>query len=113
MVYGPLCLPRTWSTLCALRIISSITYGCQIPIHIKLLILQSEQHSFPPLLSTTSRSMAPNIMSSAPRKVSVAEVRAAAPVMPKVDWKKSPNMRKLYFYAAILCVASATTGYDG
>ncbi|KAK3722147.1 hypothetical protein LTR37_002580 [Vermiconidia calcicola] len=57
--------------------------------------------------------MAPNIMKSAPRKESVAEVRAAAPVMPKVDWKKSPNMRKLYFYAAILCVASATTGYDG
>lgn len=26
---------------------------------------------------------------------------------------ESPNMRKLYFYCAIVCVASATTGYDG
>jgi hypothetical protein len=43
----------------------------------------------------------------------VAEAQAAAPELQKVDWKKSPNMRKLYFYAGVLCIASATTGYDG
>nr|OQO15976.1 hypothetical protein B0A51_17761 [Rachicladosporium sp. CCFEE 5018]OQO29356.1 hypothetical protein B0A51_03138 [Rachicladosporium sp. CCFEE 5018] len=43
----------------------------------------------------------------------VAEVQAMAPELERVDWKKSPSLRKLYFYAAVLCVASATTGYDG
>ncbi|KAK4945933.1 hypothetical protein LTR10_015026 [Elasticomyces elasticus] len=43
----------------------------------------------------------------------VAEVQAAAPDIPRVQWTKSPNMRKLYFYCIILCVCSATTGYDG
>jgi len=47
------------------------------------------------------------------RKDRVAEVRAAAPHLQHVSWTKSPNMRKLYFYCGILCVASATTGYDG
>lgn len=55
--------------------------------------------------------MAPNI--AAPKTEVIAEVQAAAPDLGKVDWKKSPNMRKLYFYAAVLCIASATTGYDG
>jgi len=55
--------------------------------------------------------MAPNM--SAPKTGVVAEVQAAAPTFGRVDWKKSPNMRKLYMYAAVLCVASATTGYDG
>lgn len=41
------------------------------------------------------------------------EVQAESPELPRVDWKKSPGLRKLYFYAAVLCVASATTGYDG
>jgi hypothetical protein len=48
-----------------------------------------------------------------PKSEQTAEVQAAAPEIPKVDWKKSPNMRKLYFYCVILCVASATTGFDG
>ncbi|KAF1954857.1 general substrate transporter [Byssothecium circinans] len=39
--------------------------------------------------------------------------RDDAPEFEKVNWKKDPNMRKLYFWASILCVASATTGYDG
>lgn len=47
------------------------------------------------------------------KKARADEVRAAGPEIPKVQWTKSPNMRKLYFYCAILCVASATTGYDG
>lgn len=41
------------------------------------------------------------------------EVLAEAPDFFRVEWKQSPGLRKLYFYAAILCVASATTGYDG
>jgi len=47
------------------------------------------------------------------RKDRVAEVQALAPHLQKVKWSSSPNMRKLYFYCGILCVASATTGYDG
>jgi len=41
------------------------------------------------------------------------EAQEAAPEIPKVSWSASPNMRKLYFYCIILCVCSATTGYDG
>ena len=36
-----------------------------------------------------------------------------APQLEEVTWYKDPGLRKLYFYAAIICVASATTGYDG
>lgn len=36
-----------------------------------------------------------------------------APKFERVDWKSDPGLRKLYFYAFVLCVASATTGYDG
>jgi hypothetical protein len=36
-----------------------------------------------------------------------------APKFERVEWRKEPGLRKLYFYAVILCVASATTGYDG
>jgi hypothetical protein len=39
--------------------------------------------------------------------------RAEAPEFEKVIWYKDPNMRKLFFWSSILCVASATTGYDG
>jgi len=35
------------------------------------------------------------------------------PKWERVDWKKDPGLRKLYFYAFVLCIASATTGYDG
>lgn len=35
-----------------------------------------------------------------------------APHLRKVDWKRDPGLRKLYFWAFILCIASATTGYD-
>jgi len=43
----------------------------------------------------------------------VHEAQESAPEIPRVSWTKSPNMRKLYFYCIILCVCSATTGYDG
>lgn len=55
--------------------------------------------------------MAPHV--HPPKKEEIAEVQAAAPKMEKVIWYRSPNMRKLYFFAAILCINSATTGYDG
>lgn len=39
--------------------------------------------------------------------------QAEAPELEKVNWWSDPGLRKLYFWAAVLCVASATTGYDG
>lgn len=36
-----------------------------------------------------------------------------APQFEEVTWWKDPGLRKLYFYAFVLCIASATTGYDG
>ena len=48
-----------------------------------------------------------------PHKENIEEAQAAAPKLPIVQWSKSKNMRTLYFYCIILCVCSATTGYDG
>ncbi|KAJ5782311.1 hypothetical protein N7457_004085 [Penicillium paradoxum] len=39
--------------------------------------------------------------------------QAEQPELEEVTWYQDPGLRKLYFWAAILCVASATTGYDG
>jgi hypothetical protein len=39
--------------------------------------------------------------------------QAEAPEFEKVTWHSDPGLRKLYFWCAVLCVASATTGYDG
>jgi hypothetical protein len=36
-----------------------------------------------------------------------------APQLARVNWMSDPGLRKLYFYAFIICIASATTGYDG
>jgi len=47
------------------------------------------------------------------KKEAVVEAQESAPQIPKISWSKSPNMRKLYFYCIILCICSATTGYDG
>lgn len=44
------------------------------------------------------------------------QLRAAqdeAPEFEHVVWYSDPGLRKLYFWAGVLCVASATTGYDG
>jgi hypothetical protein len=43
----------------------------------------------------------------------VAIAQAETPELEKVHWFGDPGLRKLYFYASIICVASATTGYDG
>ncbi len=39
--------------------------------------------------------------------------QAEAPEFEKVTWYSDPGLRKLYFWCAVLCIASATTGYDG
>lgn len=43
----------------------------------------------------------------------VQAAQAEAPQFERVDWKREPQLRKLYMMAAALMVASATTGYDG
>jgi hypothetical protein len=42
-----------------------------------------------------------------------AAVAEDTPEFERVEWRKMPNMRKLYWHAIVLCIASATTGYDG
>lgn len=60
--------------------------------------------------NTTAKMVAMGINTmSAERDVAQAE----APEFEQVTWYKDPGLRKLYFWAAVLCVASATTGYDG
>lgn len=49
----------------------------------------------------------------APKKEAAALAAEEAPTFEKVSWYKEPGLRKLYFYAFVLCIASATTGYDG
>jgi hypothetical protein len=39
--------------------------------------------------------------------------QAEAPALERVTWYKEPGLRKLYFFGFILCMACATTGYDG
>jgi hypothetical protein len=39
--------------------------------------------------------------------------QAEAPEFEKVTWYSDPGLRKLYFWCTVLCIASATTGYDG
>ena len=43
----------------------------------------------------------------------VEAVQAEAPHLARVEWRSDPGLRKLYFWAFIICIASATTGYDG
>ena len=53
-------------------------------------------------------------LKSAPvKQENLALARDEAPELPYVNWRTDPGLRKLYFYCIIICVASATTGYDG
>ncbi|CAG8973376.1 hypothetical protein HYALB_00000139 [Hymenoscyphus albidus] len=45
------------------------------------------------------------------RGANIAAVEA--PEFEKVQWYSDPNLRKLYLWCSVLCIASATTGYDG
>ncbi|KAF2796051.1 general substrate transporter [Melanomma pulvis-pyrius CBS 109.77] len=47
------------------------------------------------------------------KKTEVEIAQAEAPHLAPVHWRSDPGLRKLYFYAFIICIASATTGYDG
>ncbi|KAK0731807.1 sugar transporter [Lasiosphaeris hirsuta] len=48
-----------------------------------------------------------------PNADATAVAQEEAPQFEHVEWTKDPGLRKLYFYAFVLCIASATTGYDG
>ncbi|GAB1310830.1 hypothetical protein MFIFM68171_01040 [Madurella fahalii] len=48
-----------------------------------------------------------------PQAAALVAAQEEAPQFERVEWTKDPGLRKLYFYAFVLCVASATTGYDG
>lgn len=49
----------------------------------------------------------------APNKNVVAAAQEEAPKFERVDWRKDPGLRKLYWHVFVLSIASATTGYDG
>ncbi|KFY20684.1 hypothetical protein V491_03513 [Pseudogymnoascus sp. VKM F-3775] len=57
--------------------------------------------------------LAVGAVGSSSKKHDLAVAQAEAPHLAKVKWWTDPGLRQLYFYAAILCVCSATTGYDG
>jgi len=57
--------------------------------------------------------MAPSLAQTPLKKGEVEAAQAEAPSLPYVNWRKDPGLRKLYMYCAVICVASATTGYDG
>lgn len=40
-------------------------------------------------------------------------VQQDGPEFARVEWTKEPHLRKLYAWACVLMIASATTGYDG
>lgn len=48
-----------------------------------------------------------------PKQDAVVSAQEEAPQFERVDWRKEPGLRKLYWHAFVLCIASATTGYDG
>lgn len=54
-----------------------------------------------------------NLKRGPSRADEVAIAQAEAPELEHVVWYKDPGLRKLYAYAAVICIASATTGYDG
>lgn len=52
-------------------------------------------------------------LSRKPKAEATENALDEAPQFERVQWTQDPGLRKLYFYAFVLCVASATTGYDG
>ena len=55
----------------------------------------------------------PKMGAVASKAADLEVAQAEAPHLARVDWKSDPGLRKLYFWAFIICIASATTGYDG
>ncbi|WYZ46733.1 hypothetical protein EsH8_IX_000958 [Colletotrichum jinshuiense] len=50
---------------------------------------------------------------SKPNQEATAHAQEEAPEFERVTWYQDPGLRKLYWHAFILCVGSASTGYDG
>lgn len=57
--------------------------------------------------------LTPKVGAVAKKQGDVEVAQAEAPHLARVNWRSDPGLRKLYFYAVIICIASATTGYDG
>lgn len=55
----------------------------------------------------------PKVGAVGSKSADVEVAQAEAPHLKRVNWRSDPGLRKLYFYAVIICIASATTGYDG
>lgn len=55
----------------------------------------------------------PKMGAVAKKSADLEVAQAEAPHLARVNWRSDPGLRKLYFYAFIICIASATTGYDG
>lgn len=55
----------------------------------------------------------PIVVGASTLKSEVEVAQAETPQLEQVNWWREPGLRKLYFWASVLCVASATTGYDG
>lgn len=53
----------------------------------------------------------PNLVATKQLEVQIAQEEA--PELERVNWMRDAGLRKLYFWAGIICLASATTGYDG
>lgn len=48
-----------------------------------------------------------------PNQEATAHAQEEAPQFEHVTWYQDAGLRKLYWHAFILCVGSASTGYDG
>ncbi len=48
-----------------------------------------------------------------PKTERTLQAQEDAPQFERVEWTKDPGLRKLAFFQFVLCIASATTGYDG
>jgi hypothetical protein len=55
----------------------------------------------------------PKMGAIAKSRADVEIAQAEAPHLKPVNWKSDPGLRKLYFFCFFICIASATTGYDG
>ena len=55
----------------------------------------------------------PKVGAVANKAADLEVAQAEAPHLARVNWRSDPGLRKLYGWAFIICIASATTGYDG
>ncbi|KAI8163940.1 Lactose permease [Colletotrichum sp. SAR 10_70] len=53
------------------------------------------------------------IKATKPNKEATVHAQDEAPQFEHVTWYRDPGLRALYWHAFILCIASASTGYDG